>query len=196
MLSVARIRERFAAGAHGGEVAEPDAPQAAALTPAAVLIPIVKRDSGMTVLLTQRTAHLRDHAGQVSFPGGRCEAGDASRIDTALREAHEEVGIKPAQVEVLGCLPEYLTSTGFRVTPVVGLVNPPLNLHLDDFEVADVFEPPLEFLLDAANHQRQKIEYDGALREYWAMPWKDYYIWGATAGMLVSLHRFLCDECA
>ncbi|MDD5248631.1 MAG: CoA pyrophosphatase [Rhodocyclaceae bacterium] len=195
MLSVARIRERFAGGGGGAAVAESDVPQTA-LTPAAVLIPIVRRASGMTVLLTQRTAHLRDHAGQVSFPGGRCEPHDANRVDTALREAHEEVGIEPAQVEVLGCLPEYLTSTGFRVTPVVGFVNPPLNLRLDDFEVADVFEPPLEFLLDAANHQRHKLEYGGALREYWAMPWKGYYIWGATAGMLVSLYRFLCAECA
>jgi hypothetical protein len=106
------------------------------------------------------------------------------------------VGIDPVQVEVLGSLPDYVTGTGFRVTPVVGLVRPPLNLRLDDFEVADVFEPPLEFLLDSANHQRHTIEVRGALREYWAMPWKDYYIWGATAGMLVSLHRFLRSECA
>jgi 8-oxo-dGTP pyrophosphatase MutT (NUDIX family) len=127
----------------------------------------------------------------VSFPGGRCEPQDANPVATALREAQEEVGIAPQQVDVLGCLPEYLTSTGFRVTPVVGLVTPPLNLRLDDFEVAEVFEPPLDFLLDTANHQRHKVEYQGALREYWAMPWKGYYIWGATAGMLVSLHRFL-----
>ena len=190
MLSVARIRERFATGSCSGRIAEPDVPEIA-LTPAAVLVPIVVRESGLTILLTQRTAHLRDHAGQVSFPGGRSEAGDATPVATALREAHEEVGIEARQVEVLGCLPEYLTSTGFRITPVVGLVSPPLNLRLDDFEVAEVFEPPLEFLLDAANHQRHKIEYRGAQREYWAMPWKGYYIWGATAGMLVSLHRFL-----
>lgn len=190
MLSISGIRERFSGGCAGGEVVEPGAPDTA-LTAAAVLVPIVVRESGMTILLTQRTAHLRDHAGQVSFPGGRCEPGDATTVATALREAHEEVGIEPAQVEVLGCLPEYLTSTGFRVTPVVGLVSPPLNLRLDDFEVAEVFEPPLDFLLDTANHQRHKVEFQGALREYWAMPWKGYYIWGATAGMLVSLHRFL-----
>lgn len=193
MLSVHRIRERFAAGSCSGRIVEPDVPETA-LTPAAVLVPIIVRASGLTILLTQRTAHLRDHAGQVSFPGGRCEAADADPVATALREAHEEVGIDAQQVEVLGCLPEYLTSTGFHVTPVVGLVSPPLNLRLDDFEVAEVFEPPLEFLLDTANHQRHKVEYRGALREYWAMPWKDYYIWGATAGMLVSLHRFLCGE--
>lgn len=190
MLSAAWLRERFRAGGPAGAIAEPDVP-AADLTPAAVLVPIVVRESGMTMLLTQRTAHLRDHAGQVSFPGGRCEPEDAGPEATALREAHEEVGLEPGQVEVLGRLPEYLTTTGFRVVPVVGLVQPPLNLRLDDFEVADVFEPPLEFLLDAGNHQRHKVEYRGALREYWAMPWKDYYIWGATAGMLVSLHHFL-----
>ncbi|MGE5468142.1 MAG: CoA pyrophosphatase [Ignavibacteria bacterium] len=194
MLSPARLRERFAtADAVADEVVEPGAPQEA-LMPAAVLIPIVDRDSGLTVLLTQRTAHLRDHAGQVSFPGGRCETIDATPVDTALREAYEEVGIDPAQVEVLGRLPDYVTGTGFRVTPVVGLVQPPLDLRLDDFEVADVFEPPLAFLLDAANHQRHRIEVRGALREYWAVPWNDRYIWGATAGMLVSLHRFLHPE--
>jgi 8-oxo-dGTP pyrophosphatase MutT (NUDIX family) len=189
MLSISGIRERFSGGCAGGEVVEPGAPDTA-LTAAAVLVPIVVRESGMTILLTQRTAHLRDHAGQVSFPGGRCEPRDATTVATALREAHEEVGIEPAQVEVLGCR-RNLTSTGFRVTPVVGLVSPPLNLRLDDFEVAEVFEPPLDFLLDTANHQRHKVEFQGALRDYWAMPWKGYYIWGATAGMLVSLHRFL-----
>jgi len=189
MLSLAAIRTRFATGGSAGTIAEADVP--AALTPAAVLVPIVVRPSGMTILLTQRTAHLRDHAGQVSFPGGRSEPEDATPEATALREAQEEVGLDAAQVEVLGRLPEYLTSTGFRVMPVVGLVTPPLNLRLDDFEVAEVFEPPLDFLLDVANHQRHKVEYRGALREYWAMPWKDYYIWGATAGMLVSLQRFL-----
>jgi 8-oxo-dGTP pyrophosphatase MutT (NUDIX family) len=195
MFSLARVRERFAAGGGPAEVLEPGAPSTG-LTPAAVLIPIVERDSGPTILLTLRTAHLRDHAGQVSFPGGRCDPIDATPIATALREAHEEVGIDARQVEVLGCLPDYVTGTGFRVTPVVGVVRPPLNLTLDDFEVADVFEPPLEFLLDAANHQRHSIEVRGAMREYWAMPWRDYYIWGATAGMLVSLHRFLHSECA
>jgi len=192
-VTIALIRERFACAADDGPVVEADLPDEP-LIAAAVLIPIVMRASGLTMLLTQRTDHLRDHAGQVSFPGGRCEAGDADPVHTALREAQEEVGVDPAQVEVLGCLPEYLTSTGFRVTPVVGLVQPPLNLHLDDFEVAEVFEPPLEFLLDPANRRRERIEYRGALREYWAMPWKGYYIWGATAGMLVSLQCFLTGD--
>lgn len=172
-------------------MSEPVLEDVAAPTPAAVLVPIVLRESGLTMLLTQRTAHLRDHAGQVSFPGGRSEPGDATPMDTALRESEEEVGLARSQVEVIGSLPEYRTGTGFVVTPVVGLVTPPLNLKLDDFEVAEVFEPPLDFLLDTANHQRHRIEVRGALREYWAMPWQGRYIWGATAGMLVSLQRFL-----
>lgn len=192
-LSIAAIRERFSRPGDTRPVVEGDLSEQP-LIAAAVLIPIVARESGMTLLLTQRTAHLRDHAGQVSFPGGRCEPADPDPVFTALREAQEEVGVDPAQVEVFGCLPEYLTSTGFRVTPVVGLVTPPLNLRLDDFEVAEVFEPPLEFLLDPANRRRDTIEYRGALREFWAMPWKGYYIWGATAGMLVCLQRFLSDE--
>ena len=164
------------------------------LTPAAVLVPIVMRESGFTVLLTQRTAHLRDHAGQVSFPGGRCEPSDVSAVATALREAEEEVGLRPAQVEIIGQLDEYRTGTGFSVTPVVGLVTPPLELHLDDFEVADVFEPPLAFLLDAGNYTRHGIDYRGAWREYWAVPWQDRFIWGATAGMLVNLRELLCRD--
>ncbi len=161
------------------------------LTPAAVLVPLVQRDTGMTVLLTQRTAHLRDHAGQISFPGGRCEESDATPQAAALREAQEEVGLDPAQVEILGVLPEYSTATGFTITPVVGLVTPPLNLKLDDFEVAEVFEVPFDFLMDPANQQRHAVEFQGALREYYAMPWEGYFIWGATAGMLVTLQHFL-----
>jgi 8-oxo-dGTP pyrophosphatase MutT (NUDIX family) len=161
------------------------------LTPAAVLIPIVARQTGLTVLLTQRTVHLRDHGGQVSFPGGRCEPDDAGPEATALRETEEEIGLPRAQVEVLGILNEYRTGTGFTIRPVVGLVMPPLDLKLDDFEVADVFEPPLEFLLDPANFRRESVEYRGALREYWAVPWQERYIWGATAGMLLNLRRFL-----
>jgi 8-oxo-dGTP pyrophosphatase MutT (NUDIX family) len=161
--------------------------------PAAVLVPIILRETGATLLLTQRTVHLRDHAGQISFPGGRCEVGDPTPEATALREAEEEVGLDPAQVEILGRLPEYRTVTGFAITPVVGLVAPPLNLRLDDFEVAEVFEPPLEFLLDHQNHQRHSLEFQGEMREFWAIPWQGHYIWGATAGMLVSLHHALFD---
>ena len=161
------------------------------LTPAAVLVPVIDRLEGLTVLFTQRTAHLHDHPGQVAFPGGRCEEGDESAIVTALREAREEIGLSPAQVEVLGMLPEYRTGTGFRVTPVIGLVSLPLDLQLDDFEVAEVFETPLGFLLDPANHQRHSAEIRGAVRHYYAMPYKGFFIWGATAGMVVSLYRHL-----
>ena len=188
------MRRRFSEGFAASPVHESwIAPEKAEkdLVAAAVLVPVIVRDSGLTMLLTQRTAHLRDHAGQVSFPGGRCEASDASPEATALREAEEEVGLAASQIEILGRLPEYRTGTGFVITPVVGLVTPPLNLKLDDFEVAEVFEPPLEFLLDSANHQRQSIEVRGTRHEYWAMPWQGYFIWGATAGMLVTLHRLL-----
>lgn len=160
-------------------------------TPAAVLIPIVMRPTGLTVLLTQRTAHLNDHAGQVSFPGGRVEETDSDRIHTALREAGEEVGLDTGQIEILGSLPDFLTGSGFVVTPVVGLVQPPLNLKLDDFEVAEVFEPPLSFLIDETNWQRGSIEREGRQHHYWAMPWQGYYIWGITAAILVNFRRYL-----
>jgi 8-oxo-dGTP pyrophosphatase MutT (NUDIX family) len=188
------MRRRFSEGRVASAVTEASFDEGGELIPAAVLVPVIVRETGATMLLTQRTAHLRDHAGQVSFPGGRCEEGDASPEATALREAAEEVGIAAHQVEILGRLPEYRTGTGFVITPVVGLVTPPLNLKLDDFEVAEVFEPPLEFLLDSANHQRQSIEVRGTRREYWAMPWQGYFIWGATAGMLVTLQHFLYAE--
>ena len=157
------------------------------LTPAAVLFPIVLRDNGQTVLLTQRTAHLKDHAGQISFPGGRVEEEDQSPVHTALRETEEEIGLAREHVEVLGFLPEYRTGTGFRVTPVVALVKPPFELALDPFEVAEAFEVPLAFLLDPANHKRHSLHYRGALRHFFAMPYGDYFIWGATAGMIRSL---------
>ena len=161
------------------------------LTPAAVLFPIVQRAGGHTVLLTQRTAHLRDHGGQISFPGGRVEAGDPSPVHTALRETEEEIGLTRDHVEILGFLPEYHTGTGFRVTPVVALLTPPFELAPDPFEVAEVFEVPLAFLLDPANHQRHSLHYRGALRHFFAMPYGDYFIWGATAGMIRSLSERL-----
>lgn len=160
-------------------------------TPAAVLIPVVLGPDTLTVLLTRRTDHLRDHAGQISFPGGRSEPQDGSPAVTALREASEEVGLRAEQIEVLGELSPFYTGTGFVVTPVVGLVTPPLELMLDDFEVAEAFQPPLEFLLNPCNRRRRMIEVRGAPREFWAIPWRDYIIWGATAGMLVALYRFL-----
>jgi len=161
-----------------------------AVRDAAVLVPVVSHDDGLTVLFTRRTDHLHDHAGQISFPGGRAEGGESPR-DTALRETAEEIGLDATRVEILGHLNEYTTVTGYRVTPVVGLVQRPFELKPDDFEVAEVFEVPLAFLLDPANHQRNQLIYDGLERHYYAMPYGPYYIWGATAGMLMNFYAFL-----
>jgi 8-oxo-dGTP pyrophosphatase MutT (NUDIX family) len=165
----------------------------AAATAAAVLVPIISHSSGLTVLLTQRTAHLKAHSGQVAFPGGRAEPGDASVEETALRESEEEIGLARGRVEVLARLPEYFTRTGFRVTPVVGLVQPPLELRPDPNEVEAVFEVPLAFLLDVRNHKRQTREYQGRTVGFYEMPYEDRYIWGATAGMIVNLGRALAE---
>lgn len=170
-----------------GDFVQEEGGEGLPLTSAAVLFPIVLRDSGNTVLLTQRTAHLRDHAGQISFPGGRVEVEDLSPIHTALRETEEEIGLSRERIQILGFLPEYRTGTGFRITPVVGLVQPPFTLQPDPFEVAEIFEVPLSFLLNPANHRRHSIHYQGALRHFFAMPYGDYFIWGATAGMIRSL---------
>lgn len=161
------------------------------LMPAAVLVPIVLREQAPTVLLTRRTEHLKDHPGQISFPGGRVEADDPSPIYTALREAKEEIGLEQSRVEVLGFLPEYRTGTGFRITPVVALIAPPLSLALDAFEVAEAFEVPLSFLLDPANFRRHSLVHQGRLRHYYAVPYGEHFIWGATAGMIASLLRLL-----
>jgi 8-oxo-dGTP pyrophosphatase MutT (NUDIX family) len=161
------------------------------LTSASVLVAIVNRPSGLTLLLTQRTAHLNDHAGQISFPGGRSEPEDASAEATALRETEEEIGLGRDWVDVLGVLPDYITGTGFRVTPVVGWIEPGFSLSADPFEVAEVFEVPLDFLLDPKNHQLKNAVREGRQRHYYAMPYADRYIWGATAGMLRSLYHAL-----
>lgn len=161
------------------------------LTPASVLFPIVLRQSGPSVLLTQRTAHLKDHPGQISFPGGRVEPADASPAATALREAQEEIGLAARHVEILGYLPEYRTGTGFRVTPVVAVVKPPFDLRPEPGEVAEIFEVPFSFLMDSANHQQHSQHYRGKLRHYFAMPYGEYFIWGATAGIIVTLARAL-----
>lgn len=162
------------------------------LVPAAVLMPLVMRPHGVQVLLTQRTAHLHDHAGQIAFPGGRTEATDATSVETALRETEEETGLSRQHVDVLGVLPDYLTSTGFRVTPVVGLATPDFTLAHDPFEVADVFEVPLQFLMDAANHRLHTAQIvDGIPRRYYSMPFGERFIWGATAGMLRNLYHML-----
>lgn len=160
------------------------------LKPAAVLLLIVAHVNP-TVVFTQRTAHLNDHAGQISLPGGRCDDEDCTPERTALREAHEEVGLEPDRVELLGRLPEYCTSTGFSVTPVVGWARPPVAFRPDPHEVADVFEVPLEFLLDHRNHRHESAFFKGRTRNYWAMPFGERFIWGATAGMLVTFQRIV-----
>ena len=161
-------------------------------TPASVLVPLVEREEGLTVLLTRRTAHLTDHPGQISFPGGRAEAFDDSPVDTALRETEEEIGLHRRHIEVLGVLPDYLTGTGYCVTPVVGLVVPPFTVEPDPQEVAEIFEVPLAYLMDGANHQRLSFDLpEGGRRSFFAMPYHDYFVWGATAGMLRNLFHFL-----
>jgi 8-oxo-dGTP pyrophosphatase MutT (NUDIX family) len=166
-------------------------------TQASVLVPLVQRDE-VTVLLTQRSDHLTDHPGQISFPGGRAEPEDADAIATALRETEEEVGLHAHQIEVLGSLPTYTTGTGFVVTPVVALIEPPFTIDPDPFEVAEVFEVPLSFLMAPANHRRHGVEMAGVRREFYSMPWQSvapasrrYFIWGATAAMLRNFYRFL-----
>jgi 8-oxo-dGTP pyrophosphatase MutT (NUDIX family) len=168
-------------------------------THASVLVPLVLRDT-ITVLLTQRTDHLTDHPGQISFPGGRAESHDADATATALREAHEEIGLDAAHVDVIGSLPTYTTGTGFIVTPVIAFVRPGFNVQADPFEVAEVFEVPLAFLMSPANHHRHAVEVAGVRREFLSMPWpgqdehglpRRYFIWGATAAMLRNLYRFL-----
>ena len=161
----------------------------ATLTAAAVLMPIIARPEGLTMLFTLRTTHLKAHSGQVSFPGGRAEPHDPAPEFTALRETEEEIGLPREEVEIIARLPDYLTRTGYRVTPVVGLLRPPLELRPDPREVAEVFEVPLAFLLDPRNHRRETREFQGRSVGFYAMPYEDRYIWGATAGMLVNLYR-------
>ncbi len=196
-LDADALRRRFATGGrvemlYGDQGI--DAERAAARRRAGVLVPIVTRPDGLTLLLTRRTAHLKNHSSQIAFPGGGAEAGDASAEATALRETREEIGLDPARVEVLGRLSDYHTRTDFRVTPVVALVAPPLELRLDAHEVDEAFEVPLAFVLDPANHQRHQREFQGRTVPFYAIPYRDYYIWGATAGMLINLYRFLAQE--
>ena len=194
MLTVEELRRRFAAAAPPAESLYGDEgprPAAALLKPAAVLVPIVARSPDLTILFTRRAAHLKEHSGQVSFPGGRVTEADPSPEATALREAREEIGLQPGRVEILGRMPEYHTRTGFRITPVVGIVSPPFATRADANEVDEIFEVPLAFLLDPANHQRHSREWQGELRWFFAMPYLHHYIWGATAGMVVNLSGHL-----
>jgi 8-oxo-dGTP pyrophosphatase MutT (NUDIX family) len=164
------------------------------LIPAAVLVPLVRRANGLQLLLTQRSETLPDHPGQISFPGGRVEPGDPTHAAAALRETSEEIGLAPTKVRVLGQLATYETVSGYEVRPVVGWIEPPFDLAPDPVEVADVFEVPLDFILDPANHQRHFRMIGDFRRDYWAIPWSTRYIWGATAAMLLILHRTLCGE--
>lgn len=197
------IRRRVKAASVGGEAAPSRGdndlnpgmkPLRDTLTPAAVLVALVDRPGGFTVMLTQRTDHLRDHAGQISFPGGKIEQHDENPVATALREAEEEVGLSPGMVEVVGSLDRYVTRTGFAVTPVVGFVDPPFTVNPDPFEVAEIFEVPLRHFLIPGNRQRHSYDIQGVKRYFYAMPYQDYYIWGATAGMLVNLVDVLLSD--
>jgi 8-oxo-dGTP pyrophosphatase MutT (NUDIX family) len=159
--------------------------------PAAVLVPIIARPEGLTVLLTQRPDTMPTHAGQIAFPGGKMDNSDTTPVDTALREAEEEVGLNRRHVEVLGFLDSYQTGTSFRIVPVVSLVDPGFSLKVDRREVVDAFEVPFAFLMDAANHRRDQRQYNGVTRHFYAMPYGERYIWGATAGMLRNLYERL-----
>ena len=186
---LARGRRRSSVGTR------PIAPEAGASPdghrPAAVLVPLIERSAGITVLLTRRTDHLPDHPGQVSFPGGRIEADDHDAVAAALREAEEEIGLPRVHVSVVGRLDDYETGTGFIVTPVVGLIAPPFPLEPDPHEVAEVFEVPLAYVLDKENHERRSGVFGGRVRSYYVLPYEGRFIWGATAGMLVNLYEVL-----
>ena len=194
-LDVAGLRERLrlrpapATSVYGDDGA-PER-EAAGVTPAAVLVPVIDHPAAPSMLFTRRTLHLKAHSGQVSFPGGRAEPGDPSVEFTALREAQEEIGLAPERVEVIARLPEYFTRTGFRVTPVVGVVRPPLELVPDAREVDEVFEVPLAFLLDQTNHRRASRVIGGRTAHFYEIEHDGRIIWGATAGMIVNLYRML-----
>jgi 8-oxo-dGTP pyrophosphatase MutT (NUDIX family) len=197
----ALTRERIARGL--ARPAPPPAPDdlplvaradGARVTEAAVLVPLVNRPDGLQLLLTQRTPHLDNHAGQISFPGGRVEEADADREETALRETEEEIGLPRSAVALLGQLPLYENLSGFRITPVVGWIEPPLELKPDPFEVAAAFEAPLAHFLDTARYQRREYHFRDRHRHYFAIPYEGRYVWGATAAMLYSFARMLAMD--
>lgn len=196
LLTVEGLRASFA---RSRLVWEPETPDASWVTPgfklrrAAVLIPLVDRPEGLSVLLTLRTDHLTNHAGQIAFPGGRAEELDSSPIETALRESEEEIGLHRRHVSIVGVLPDYVTGSAYRVAPVVALVQPPFDLTADPNEVAEMFEVPLAFLMNGLHHQRMSFELPEGQgkRSFYAMPYERFFIWGATAGMLRNLFHFL-----
>ncbi|NQV46719.1 MAG: CoA pyrophosphatase [Rhodospirillaceae bacterium] len=182
---------RESAARHGDHDLNPGMMPIRELVPAAVLVPLIERADGMAVMLTRRTDHLEHHPGQISFPGGHFEPGDESPEATAIRETEEETGLDRRHINIIGRLDIYETRTGFRITPVVALVTPPFELTADPDEVAEIFEVPLAFLLDSANHQRHSRGFEGIDRQFHAIAYKDYYIWGATAGMMLNLYENL-----
>jgi len=197
-----RIRERLQQGAQDGAFPKrgdfdlnprwrESLPSARVLKPAAVLIPIIERRDGLRVLFTRRADHLARHAGQVSFPGGRVNDGEADPVTAALRETEEEVGLPRSFVEIRGELDRYETGTGFAIHPFVGLVREGFELRIDSSEVAEAFEVPLTFLMDRSNHVQQTTTWQGRERRFYAMTYGSHYIWGATAGILINLHERL-----
>lgn len=166
---------------------------AGSLKPAAVLVPLIERPAGMTVLLTLRTKNLSSHSGQISFPGGRVELCDVAPVHTALRESEEEIGLAPARVEVLGRLENYVVGTGYRITPVVGFVDPEQRFVRDEGEVAEIFEVPLDLVMEPSNYRREHMRIKNVDRSYYVLPYGDYNIWGATAAILANLRDKLSD---
>ncbi len=169
----------------------PALPVETRIVPSAVLVAFIDRPEGLTVLLTKRTDHLAVHAGQISFPGGRLAAADQSPLDTALRESEEEIGLGRDRVRVLSRLDNYLVGTGYRITPILGLVPPPLELAPDPYEVADIFELPLDFALEPENYRRDSRMVNGVVRRFNVLAFEGHYIWGATASILVNLRLAL-----
>ena len=178
----------------GDHLLNPGMGQAENLIPAAVLIPVVNREDELKVLFTRRAANLAQHAGQISFPGGHIDESDNEPIDAALRETEEEVGLPRHHIDVIGQLENYISRTGFEITPIVGVIEPPFTVVPQPSEVAEVFEVPLSFLLNPENHHRHIREISGENREFYAMPYGEYYIWGVTAGILVNLYEYLSSE--
>jgi 8-oxo-dGTP pyrophosphatase MutT (NUDIX family) len=189
----ALIIEKFAASKLFGPSNDPPFPPEAELRSAAVLVPLVDRASGMTVLLTQRATHLSHHGGQISFPGGSVEHTDDSPIATALRETEEEIGLPPSQVEIVGYLPSLVTGTGFCIVPILGIVRSDFNLKMDTREVEEVFEVPLQFILDPRHHELRTGHPRDKYATYYALNYQGRNIWGATARILLSLYRVLCE---
>jgi 8-oxo-dGTP pyrophosphatase MutT (NUDIX family) len=191
-LSLAELKEAAPGGVSDDapDRLPPELASLAPLRPAAVLLPIVDRPGGLTVLLTLRALDLRAHSGQVAFPGGKIDAGETPG-EAALREAQEEIGLEARFVETLGWLDPYFTGTGFRVAPLVALVDPSFELTVNKLEVDEVFETPFAFLMDPANHLLEDREWLGRRRKYYAMPHEGRYIWGATAGILRNLYEKL-----